>query len=82
MQINLIQGQFSAAETAALIEQMLQIKITFHENKISVFSSEEEIKFRETKIKRLQEELASFRKQMHQQEGSFHLEAVCNIEKS
>ncbi|BDQ11338.1 hypothetical protein [Sediminibacterium sp. TEGAF015] len=81
MQINLIQGQFSATEAVALIEQLLQIKISFHEKKISMFSSEEEIKFRETKIKRLQEELASFRKQIVQANDTYHLEAICNFEK-
>ena len=81
MQINLIQGEFSAADTAALIEQMLQIKIRFHEKKISVNSSEEDIKSRETKIKRLQEELANFRRQMFQSESSYHLEAICNLDK-
>ncbi len=81
MKINLIQGQFSAAEAAALIEQMIQIKISFHEKKISLLSSEEEIKFRETKIKRLQEDLASFRKQIVQANETYHLEAICTFEK-
>jgi hypothetical protein len=57
MNIQLIEGQFTNKEALDLITQMIHIKIKFHENKINNNSSEEDVKYRETKIKNLQKEL-------------------------
>jgi len=62
MNIQLIQGTFSTKDAIDLITRMIQIKIMYHENKISENSSEEDIKYRESKIKKLQKELYEFRK--------------------
>lgn len=62
MNIQLIQGQFNAKDAIDIITQMIHIKIKFHENKITGNSTEEDIKFSETKIKRLQKELFEMRK--------------------
>ena len=54
MNIQLIEGQFNKKEALELITQMIHIKIKFHENKINNNSNEEDVKYRETKIKNLQ----------------------------
>lgn len=61
MNIQLIQGSFSAIDALEIITQMIHIKIKFHENKINHTSNEEDIKGRETKIKRLQKDLYDIR---------------------
>ncbi len=61
MNIQLINGQFSASDLLELITQLIQTKIKYHEDKISNKDSEEEIKYREEKIKRLQKELSEAR---------------------
>jgi hypothetical protein len=62
MNMQLIKGQFSAKDAIDLITQMIQVKIKFHENKITVNSNEEDIKLSESKIKRLQKDLFEMRK--------------------
>jgi hypothetical protein len=61
MEINLLNGMFSKNEALDLISQMIQLKIKFHENKISHSSREEDIKSRESKIKFLHSELHGLR---------------------
>lgn len=55
--IQLIQGSFSKEEASHLIAKMIDVKIKFHEDKISNSDNEEDIKMRETRIKQLQKEL-------------------------
>ena len=57
MNIQLIQGQFNAKDAIDTITQMIHVKVKYHENRINSSSNEEDIKMRETKIKRLQKEL-------------------------
>lgn len=61
MNIQLIQGNFNAKDALAIITQMIQVKIKFHEGKISNNNNEEDIKFREAKIKKLQKDLFEIR---------------------
>lgn len=61
MNIQLIQGNFNAKDTLEIISQMMHVKIKYHESKISNNSNEEDIKFREAKIKRLQKDLFDIR---------------------
>lgn len=61
MNLQLIQGQFSGHDALTIITQMIRVKIKHHESKIEADSSEEDIKYRETKIKRLQKELYELR---------------------
>jgi hypothetical protein len=80
MNIQLIQGEFSANEALELITQMIHIKIKYHENKIAQHSSEEDIKSRETKIKRLQKELFDFRNNIDKKHSNIKLDAIIQIE--
>lgn len=78
MMIQLIQGEFSANDALELISQMIQIKIKYHENKISSQSNEEDIKTREVKIKRLQKELFELRRNV-KSNNNVKVEAIINI---
>lgn len=80
MNIQLIQGEFSSIEALELITQMIHIKIKYHENKIALNSNEEDIKYRETKIKRLQMELFDFRNNMNEKGGNIKLDASIQVE--
>jgi len=80
MQIQLIQGEFSSMEAFELITQMVHIKIKYHENKIAKNSSEEDIKYRESKIKRLQKELFELRNSVEKNGGNIKLEGIITVE--
>ena len=59
MNIQLIKGQFDPEDAIGIITQMIHVKIKYHENKIHRNSNEEDIKFRENKIKLLQKDLSA-----------------------
>ena len=80
MNIQLIQGAFSSGDTLELINEMIQIKIKYHENKIGKNSSEEDVKYREGKIKRLQNELSELRNNINDQSKNLQLDAIIKIE--
>lgn len=80
MNIQLIQGEFSAADSLELLTQMIKIKIKYHENKIANHMSEEDIKARESKIKRLQQELFEFNQGVHQGVKSFKIEGIIKVD--
>lgn len=61
MDIQLIEGEFSTNHAMELITKMIEVKIKFHENKISNLHQEEDIKSRENKIKKLQDSLNEIR---------------------
>jgi hypothetical protein len=75
MNIQLIQGQFNKKEAIELITQMIHVKIKYHENKINNNSSEEDVKYRETKIKNLQKELFELKYYLDNHGNSVQLEA-------
>ena len=80
MNIQLIQGQFNAKDAIDIITQMIHIKVKYHENKINISSNEEDIKFRESKIKRLQKELFEFRNSIDKKIENVKLDAIIQIE--
>jgi hypothetical protein len=79
MNIQLIQGEFESKDALELIVQMVHIKIKYHENKIQSDSNEEDIKTRERKIIRLQQELFEVRKALQSNTNSVKLESIINI---
>jgi len=79
MVIQLIQGQFNQDEAIEIITQMIHIKIKYHENKITRNSNEEDIKNRETKIKRLQKELFEAKESLLSKRRNVSIDAVINI---
>ncbi|HLO82109.1 MAG TPA: hypothetical protein VK166_14170 [Chitinophagaceae bacterium] len=79
MQIQLIQGEFRTADSLDIITQMIQVKIRYHENAIAKNSSEEDIKYRESKIKFLQNELADLKKELSQKKEKVNINATISI---
>lgn len=79
LKLQLILGEFSTAEAVELITQMIQIKIRYHEKKIADHSLEEDIKYREAKIKSLQNELATLRQSVLTKGQSMRIEASLNL---
>lgn len=79
MNIQLIQGQFVPSDAIEIITKMIHIKIKYHESKISDLSSEEEIKYREGKIKKLQKELFAVRDEILTKKGKINIDAIINI---
>ena len=80
MDIQLIHGQFTAKDAIEIITEMIHVKIKYHENKINNSSSEEDIKMRETKIKRLQKELFECRNNIYEKKGKVKLNAIIQLE--
>lgn len=78
MNIELINGQFNINDAIELITKMIQLKVKYHENKIDNSTSEEDIKFREAKIKNLQNQLFEFRKSIEAYPDKISLNAVVN----
>lgn len=79
MNIQLISGAFSTDDALGLITQMIHIKIKYHEERIDQKSSEEDMKYRESKIKQLQKELFELRANMTPEMKTVKLDAIINI---
>lgn len=79
MELQLIQGQFTSQETVALLREMVDVKIKFHERKIATAASEEDIKFREKRIKDLQAEWQQIQVQIQQNEIPVSFKAAVNV---
>ena len=80
MNIQILDGEFKSNEAIELITQMIHIKIKYHENKISLSQLEEDIKARETIIKRLQKDLYEFRNTIDSTTKVVKLKAIINID--
>ena len=73
MTIQLIKGEFQANDAINLITQMIHIKIKYHEQKINSDMNEEDIKSRESKIRKLQENLFDIKKYIDHVPGGVEL---------
>jgi len=78
--IQLIQGTFNSKEVVEIITEMIHVKIKFHENKISKSSNEEDMKYRETKIKNLQKDLYKLRNDLDSKNGNVTMNASIKIQ--
>jgi hypothetical protein len=81
MNIQLIQGKFNTKDALEIITQMIQVKIRYHEGKISQNSNEEDIKFREAKIKRLQKDLSDTRNFIGNIGGKINIQSEIQVSK-
>ena len=79
MHLKLIDGVFESKDALDIITQMIQVKIRYHENKITNDSTPEDIKFRDGKISKLQHELEHARKQISALKGKVNLHAKVDI---
>jgi len=80
MIIQLIEGKFNSRDALELLSQMINVKIRYHESKISINSSEEDIKSRESKIIKLQNELFELRSKIDSSSKSLTIEGTIKIE--
>jgi len=78
--LSLIQGKFTASEAVDIISNLVQVKIKFHENKITNTSNEEDIKGQETRIKELQNGLSEIKKFISNKGELIELKSVINIQ--
>ncbi|WP_421829421.1 hypothetical protein [Larkinella sp.] len=79
MEMQLIQGQFSARDSIQLLTEMVHVKIKYHESKIGSNSSEEDVKMREKRIKTLQKDLFEFRQAIQSSSGPVSIDSVLTI---
>jgi len=78
--IDLINGEFNRQDTLDLITQMINIKINYHENKILKSDNEEDTKYRESKIKKLQSELNNLKNNFDANIDSFSIISTVQID--
>ncbi|MDH4473356.1 MAG: hypothetical protein QE487_12180 [Fluviicola sp.] len=71
--IQLFDGVFEPQEAIDLLTQMVQVKIKYHEAKISSLSNEEDVKMREKRIKLLQNELFELRDSIEKMSGKINV---------
>jgi hypothetical protein len=64
VEIQLIQGSFSNTEATELLTRLLQMKIAFHEEKIALSSSPEDIRMRESRIRFLKAQIPEVQRAM------------------
>jgi hypothetical protein len=79
MSIQLIKGSFEASEASEIIKKMIQVKIKFHEQKINHLSIEEDIKFREGRIKQLQKDLLEITNSLKEKKGLINIHAEITV---
>ena len=61
MKLQFIDGDISQLESLELLTKLSQVFIKYHEDKVTLNYSEEDIKMREKKIKQIQNSLAEAR---------------------
>lgn len=81
MKVKFIDGQFNAKDAIGIFTQMVHVKIKYYENKIHKDSSEEDVKFLESKIKQLQKELFEIRNCIDSKDRKITVETSFEIQK-
>ena len=79
MNIQLMQGQFSAQDAIDIITQLINVKIKFHEKKIEAHDGEEATKMREKRIKDLQQDLHAVRQYILANGKAISIESVLHL---
>lgn len=79
MKVQLIQGEFNSPDAIQLISNMIYLKIKYQEGQIEKNNNEEDIKYRESKIKNLQNELFELRNFLSTKEN-VKIDASINLE--
>ena len=82
MNFQLINGQFNSKEALEIITQLVHVKIRYQENKIQRASAEEDIKMRESRIKKLQKELYEFKKEIEKNVGLVNIQGAIEVLKN
>jgi hypothetical protein len=79
MELQLIKGYFDPQEAVEIITRIIDVKIKYHEGKITSESTMEDIKMRERRIKQLQKELFEVRQFIGKKEGKISLNSTITI---
>ncbi len=79
MELQLIKGHFSAQDAVEIMTRMIDVKIKYHEGKITSESTMEDIKMRERRIKQLQKELFELRQHIDKKAGKISLNSTVTI---
>lgn len=79
MKTQLIQGEFNSPDAIQLVSNMINLKIKYQEGQIEKNNNEEDIKYRESKIKNLQNELFKLRNFLSTKEN-VKIDATINLE--
>lgn len=80
MKIKLIQGEYNSQEALELISAFVKVKIDFHERKINLSDSEEDIKQRENRIKELHHNLDDWKQLINDSKNPVYLESMLYID--
>lgn len=79
MAFTLINGQYDSADAYQIIEELISVKIKYHERMIKKSSSEEDIKMRENRIKSLQNGLIELRSRLSNGDSKVNLKATIDL---
>ena len=79
IQVKLIDGAFASADAASILRGMIEVKVKFHEEKISRLSNMEEIKMRENRIKELQRILSNIQEWLKTHGDQANLELTLSV---
>lgn len=79
MELQLIKGHFAAQDAVNIISSIIDVKIKYHEGKITAESNEEDIKMRERRIKQLQKELSEVRQHIGSKTGKISLDSIVTL---
>ena len=80
MNITLLKGTFSKEESFYLIQELIKVKIKFHEDKIQKIHMEEDIKMRENRIKELQRSMDELKEHLTSLDATVQLSSTISIE--
>lgn len=78
MNIQLQEEVSNTNVSIGLITQIVNLKIKYHENQIAKTSNEEDIKFRESKIKQLQNDFLQLRNQVTTIRKTVQIDTIIN----
>jgi hypothetical protein len=79
MEIKLVTGSFEQREALDLITRLIDVKIRFHEERIRKSDQEEDIKQRESKIIRLQQDLYTIRQELGRSDKLVSIDAELHV---
>ena len=80
MKIQLIEGSFDKQDALNLLSKIIKVKIDFHESKIDANLNAEDIRMREQKIKKLQNNLMDLRNQINESTSGIIINSSIEIE--
>lgn len=80
MKIQLTDGTFDSDDAMNIALKMIEIKINYHENMIRSADLEEDIEFRERKIRTLCESMDYLRKNLHNKRSKVVMKSVIIID--